>query len=129
MVLAVPFKLLHSRGAFHNPLMTLPVTLPPVGALLLASVAVGPPGPALCSELGSGIGCPLSPKHLFRKDGIIDGPSPSFFEALISLRKHLCSLPLQLHHVLRQLFYVLLQPGKFRASDPKFFEAQTSKRK
>ena len=36
--------LLHFRGAFHNPLMTLPVTLPPVGALLMASAAAGPPG-------------------------------------------------------------------------------------
>lgn len=35
--------LLHFRGAFHNPLMTLPVTLPPVGAVLMASAAVGPP--------------------------------------------------------------------------------------
>jgi hypothetical protein len=36
--------LLHFRGAFHNPLMTLPVTLPPVGALLMASAAAGPSG-------------------------------------------------------------------------------------
>jgi len=36
--------LLHFRGAFHNPLMTLPVTLPPVGAMLMASAAIGPPG-------------------------------------------------------------------------------------
>lgn len=36
--------LLHFRGAFHNPLMTLPITLPPVGALLMASAAAGPPG-------------------------------------------------------------------------------------
>jgi hypothetical protein len=36
--------LLHFRGAFHNPLMALPVTLPPVGALLMASAAAGPPG-------------------------------------------------------------------------------------
>ena len=36
--------LLHFRGAFHNPLMALPVTLPPVGALLMASSAAGPPG-------------------------------------------------------------------------------------
>jgi hypothetical protein len=35
--------LLHFRGAFHNPLMTLPVTLPPVGAMLMASAAAGPP--------------------------------------------------------------------------------------
>jgi hypothetical protein len=36
--------LLHFRGAFHNPLMVLPVTLPPVGALLMGSAAAGPPG-------------------------------------------------------------------------------------
>lgn len=36
--------LMHFRGAFHNPLMTLPVTLPPIGAALLASAAMGPPG-------------------------------------------------------------------------------------
>jgi hypothetical protein len=33
--------LLHFRGAFHNPFMTLPVTLPPLGAILLASAAAG----------------------------------------------------------------------------------------
>jgi hypothetical protein len=36
--------LLHFRGAFHNPFMYLPVTLPPVGAALMASAAVGPRG-------------------------------------------------------------------------------------
>lgn len=36
--------LLHFRGAFHNPLMMLPVTLPPVGAWLMASAAGGQPG-------------------------------------------------------------------------------------
>ena len=36
--------LMHLRGAFHNPFMTLPVTLPPVGALLMGSAAAGPPG-------------------------------------------------------------------------------------
>jgi hypothetical protein len=36
--------LMHFRGAFHNPFMALPVTLPPIGALLLASAAVGSPG-------------------------------------------------------------------------------------
>ena len=36
--------LLHFRGAFHNPLMLLPVTLPPVGALLMGFAAAGPPG-------------------------------------------------------------------------------------
>ncbi len=34
--------LLHFRGAFHNPAMLLPVTIPPVGAALLAAAAVGP---------------------------------------------------------------------------------------
>jgi hypothetical protein len=34
--------LLHFRGAYHNPFMFLPVTLPPVGAMLLAEAAVGP---------------------------------------------------------------------------------------
>lgn len=36
--------LLHFRGAFHNPIMFLPVTLPPIGALLLARVALTGPG-------------------------------------------------------------------------------------
>jgi hypothetical protein len=36
--------LMHFRGAFHNPFMALPVTLPPIGALLLASAAVDRPG-------------------------------------------------------------------------------------
>lgn len=36
--------LLHFRGAFHNPFMTLPVTLPPIGALLLSSAASAGPG-------------------------------------------------------------------------------------
>ena len=36
--------LLHFRGAFHNPFMALPVTLPPFGAVLLASAAAGGPG-------------------------------------------------------------------------------------
>jgi hypothetical protein len=36
--------LLHFRGAFHNPFMALPVTLPPIGAALLASAAIGGPG-------------------------------------------------------------------------------------
>lgn len=36
--------LLHFRGAFHNPFMFLPVTLPPVAALLLAAAAVGAEG-------------------------------------------------------------------------------------
>ncbi len=35
--------LLHFRGAFHDPFMVLPVTLPPAGALLLASAAVSGP--------------------------------------------------------------------------------------
>ena len=36
--------LLHFRGAFHNPFMALPVTLPPLGAAMLASAAAGGPG-------------------------------------------------------------------------------------
>jgi hypothetical protein len=36
--------LLHFRGAFHNPFMMLPVTLPPFGAALLARVAAAGPG-------------------------------------------------------------------------------------
>lgn len=32
--------LLHFRGAFHNPFMTLPVTLPPIGAGLIAGAAL-----------------------------------------------------------------------------------------
>ncbi len=34
--------LLHFRGAYHNPAMLLPVTIPPVGAALLAAAAIGP---------------------------------------------------------------------------------------
>jgi hypothetical protein len=34
--------LLHFRGAFHNPAMFLPVTLPPAGAALLMAAAAGP---------------------------------------------------------------------------------------
>ena len=34
--------LLHFRGAFHNPAMLLPVTVPPVGATLLVAAALGP---------------------------------------------------------------------------------------
>ena len=33
--------LLHFRGAFHNPAMLLPVTMPPVAAVLLCAAAVG----------------------------------------------------------------------------------------
>ncbi|MFO1039671.1 MAG: hypothetical protein U1E45_22735 [Geminicoccaceae bacterium] len=36
--------LLHFRGAFHNPAMFLPVTVPPVAAGLLAHAALGPTG-------------------------------------------------------------------------------------
>jgi hypothetical protein len=36
--------LLHFRGAYHNPFMLLPVTLPPIGAALLLSAAGGGPG-------------------------------------------------------------------------------------
>lgn len=33
--------LLHFRGAYHNPFMVIPVTLPPIGAALLMSAAAG----------------------------------------------------------------------------------------
>ena len=36
--------LLHLRGAYHNPLMYLPVTVPPAAALLMAETAVGRKG-------------------------------------------------------------------------------------
>jgi hypothetical protein len=36
--------LMHFRGAFQNPFMTLPVMLPPAGALLMGSAAAGPRG-------------------------------------------------------------------------------------
>jgi hypothetical protein len=36
--------LLHFRGAFHNPIMIIPLTLPPLGAVLLAYVAAAGPG-------------------------------------------------------------------------------------
>jgi hypothetical protein len=36
--------LLHFRGAYHNPFMLLPVTLPPIGAALLLSAAGGGAG-------------------------------------------------------------------------------------
>jgi hypothetical protein len=36
--------LLHFRGAYHNPFMLLPVTLPPIGAALLLSAAGDGPG-------------------------------------------------------------------------------------
>ncbi|MGA8401642.1 MAG: hypothetical protein WB697_17275, partial [Stellaceae bacterium] len=36
--------LLHFRGAFHNPAMLLPVTMPPVAAGLLANAVAGPAG-------------------------------------------------------------------------------------
>lgn len=36
--------LLHFRGAFHNPAMLLPVTMPPVAAALLAGAALGDAG-------------------------------------------------------------------------------------
>ncbi len=38
--------LLHFRGAFHDPFMVLPVTLPPVAAVLLARAAAGGRGEA-----------------------------------------------------------------------------------
>ena len=36
--------LLHFRGAFHNPAMLLPVTMPPIAAGLLGAAALGEPG-------------------------------------------------------------------------------------
>lgn len=36
--------LLHFRGAFHNPAMLLPVSLPPAAALVLARESLAPPG-------------------------------------------------------------------------------------
>ena len=36
--------LLHFRGAYHNPVMFLPVTVPPVAAALMAGTALGAPG-------------------------------------------------------------------------------------
>ena len=36
--------LLHFRGAFHNPAMYLPVTMPPAAALLMTNAALGPAG-------------------------------------------------------------------------------------
>jgi hypothetical protein len=36
--------LLHFRGAFHDPFMVLPVTLPPIGAILMTLAAVGGAG-------------------------------------------------------------------------------------
>ncbi len=36
--------LLHFRGAYHNPAMFLPVTVPPVAAALMAGTALGTPG-------------------------------------------------------------------------------------
>jgi hypothetical protein len=36
--------LLHFRGAYHNPFMAVPVTLPPIGAALLISAAAGARG-------------------------------------------------------------------------------------
>lgn len=42
-LLATTFEagLLHFRGAFHNPAMLLPVTMPPIAAALLAGASVG----------------------------------------------------------------------------------------
>lgn len=37
-------SLLHFRGAYHDPAMYLPVTIPPVAAALLGETALGPPG-------------------------------------------------------------------------------------
>jgi hypothetical protein len=37
--------LLHFRGAYHNPFMFVPVTLPPTAALVMSEVALGPKRP------------------------------------------------------------------------------------
>ena len=37
--------LLHFRGAYHNPFMAIPVTLPPIGAALLFGAAARRRGP------------------------------------------------------------------------------------
>ncbi len=39
--------LLHFRGAYHNPAMVLPVTLPPIAAGLMAANSVAPRRPFL----------------------------------------------------------------------------------
>jgi hypothetical protein len=44
--------LLHFRGAFHNPFMAVPVTLPPVGAGLLLATAAGRRGPTYRAARG-----------------------------------------------------------------------------
>ncbi len=44
--------LLHFRGAFHNPAMLLPVTMPPAAAALLVNAAVGPVGVARPASRG-----------------------------------------------------------------------------
>ena len=36
--------LLHFRGAYHNPFMFAPVTIPPVGAVMMGDAALGRPG-------------------------------------------------------------------------------------
>jgi hypothetical protein len=36
--------LLHFRGAYHNPVMFAPVTIPPITSALMGNVAFGPPG-------------------------------------------------------------------------------------
>ena len=49
--------LLHFRGAFHDPFMVLPVTLPPIGAALLATAAAGPVEAAASVHAAGGCGC------------------------------------------------------------------------
>jgi hypothetical protein len=62
--------LLHFRGAFHNPFMFLPVSLPPAAALLLAAAAVGSKGRSRdftrwCLRLTSAMGLAGSGFHAY----------------------------------------------------------------
>lgn len=90
--------LLHFRGAFHNPLMVLPVSLPPVSAVLLAVAALSRPLPGTRAALAATallgpIGTALHAYGVSRAMGgwrnwrqtMIDGPplpAPPAFSAL-----------------------------------------------
>lgn len=56
--------LLHFRGAFQNPAMWLPVSLPPVGAVLLAASAAGPA--AVSASVSASVSAAASPTPLAR---------------------------------------------------------------